>query len=316
MDKCAEGNETREAMLARHKSELKLEKDESTKALNAVKKGSKDDKKAVRKANLERETALRAKHKVELEIWDESNSRTSPGDENQDQDESETMDAFTASQIAAAEAAEAKAREELNQLKVTQDNGNVDGTAGEKKTSKAARRRAARDAKEAALRAEAEAEAEAMGPGAKEVESDALKVVLDKEGLKVFEVPSDGNCLFYAIDHQLGLESVNGVPRGASELRKAAVEYMKVHQEDFEPFVDSDDGWDGYLSAMSQNSTWGSQLELRALASVLECPINVYRAGGFVLKMGEDQPGKVLRLSFHEHYFASGTHYNSVVPAS
>uniref|UniRef100_A0A8C7NQ27 ubiquitinyl hydrolase 1 n=1 Tax=Oncorhynchus mykiss TaxID=8022 RepID=A0A8C7NQ27_ONCMY len=54
-------------------------------------------------------------------------------------------------------------------------------------------------------------------------------------GLKLREVPGDGNCLFRALGDQL-----EGHSRGHLRLRQETVQYMMAHRQDFEPFVEDD----------------------------------------------------------------------------
>ncbi|MEQ2182664.1 hypothetical protein GOODEAATRI_024599 [Goodea atripinnis] len=51
-------------------------------------------------------------------------------------------------------------------------------------------------------------------------------------GLKLREVPGDGNCLFRALGDQL-----EGHSRGHLRLRQETVQYMMSHRQDFEPFI-------------------------------------------------------------------------------
>lgn len=102
-----------------------------------------------------------------------------------------------------------------------------------------------------------------------------------------------------------------------------------------------------YCSRLATTAMWGGHPELRALASVLSRTILVYRAGQATAPLairpdGEATPDaddisadsrsnststsssmmttmdghghSPLRVSFHEHYYALGEHYNSVVP--
>lgn len=53
----------------------------------------------------------------------------------------------------------------------------------------------------------------------------------------------------------------------------------------------------------------------QALSSALQVPMQVFSAASPPLLVGEDHEGAPLRLTYHEHYYALGSHYNSVVPA-
>jgi len=111
------------------------------------------------------------------------------------------------------------------------------------------------------------------------------------------------------------------------------------NRAEYEPFAEFGEGhgahksgdhpatYEQYVANVRSTSTWGGQLELRALCEVLKVPIVVFSAESPPLTMGaehdpdgEDSEGKdwskkkAILLSFHRHYYALGEHYNSVVP--
>lgn len=53
----------------------------------------------------------------------------------------------------------------------------------------------------------------------------------------------------------------------------------------------------------------------QALSTALEVPMEVFSAMSPPLLLGQEHDGAPLLLSYHEHYYALGAHYNSVVPA-
>lgn len=52
----------------------------------------------------------------------------------------------------------------------------------------------------------------------------------------------------------------------------------------------------------------------QALSCALEVPVEVFSATSPPLLLGENFDGAPLMLTYHEHYYALGAHYNSVVP--
>lgn len=56
-------------------------------------------------------------------------------------------------------------------------------------------------------------------------------------------------------------------------------------------------------------------LPFQALCSALRAPMEVFSAMSPPLLLGQDYEGPPLLLTYHEHYYALGSHYNSVVPA-
>ena len=74
---------------------------------------------------------------------------------------------------------------------------------------------------------------------------------LEKNGLKVHEVDSDGNCLFGAISDQLyGSEDKKG------ELRLRTCEYMKENKDEYRLFLEDDMDFDKYNMNMRRDGIW------------------------------------------------------------
>lgn len=239
---------------------------------------------------------------------------------------------------------EEKHRNDLKQLAALQDvmkstngvaNGHqeVDGVTGEleaatlcdenmvkqSKISKAEKRREKKRQKEAQREKEiAEQEVEnAFLPRA--VEGKALRAILTKLGLAVHEVPSDGNCMYKAMEHQLGLL---GVTKTMSELRQETADYMLSHAEEFLPFLTSKQSGDmmtaeeyeDYCSQVSSTTAWGGQVELKALSHACKVPITVIQATGPSIEIGLEYDCKPVLLSYHRCMYEMGEHYNSLVP--
>mmetsp|Transcript_25205 Transcript_25205/g.63514 ORF Transcript_25205/g.63514 Transcript_25205/m.63514 type:complete len:138 (-) Transcript_25205:140-553(-) len=107
------------------------------------------------------------------------------------------------------------------------------------------------------------------------------------------------------------------------DLRKMAASYMRTHPDDYMPFVieDCDDPsaeFEKYCSDVEDTATWGGQVEIDALAHVLERHIAVYSTDLGCLNMGEKFQGTApsLRVCYHRHAYGMGEHYNSVVDAA
>lgn len=68
---------------------------------------------------------------------------------------------------------------------------------------------------------------------------------------------------------------------------------------------------------MKTTQAWGSQVELRAIFSLLKSPIEIYCADAPTVLMGENFGEKVpMKLAYHKHEYTMGEHYNSLVPNS
>ncbi|XP_029842373.2 deubiquitinase OTUD6B isoform X2 [Ixodes scapularis] len=153
------------------------------------------------------------------------------------------------------------------------------------------------------------------------VEDRAFKTLLAQQRLAIHEVPSDGNCMYKAVEHQLHLV---GTKKSMKTLRRDAAEYMLANAEEFLPFLTSASSggvmtreeFEEYCDKVSGTTTWGGQLELRALSHVCQVPIRVVQASGPCIEVGLEYSAPPLLLSYHRHMYEMGEHYNSLVPAA
>ncbi|XP_035689686.1 uncharacterized protein LOC118424981 [Branchiostoma floridae] len=91
------------------------------------------------------------------------------------------------------------------------------------------------------------------------------------------EVPKDGNCMFHAVADQLFRTEGRRVSHG--ELRKQVVDFLRQnphngngdHFSDFVP----DQNWEGYLSTMSHDGTWGDHIVLQAMADMFGHDVSI-----------------------------------------
>ncbi|XP_053546898.1 OTU domain-containing protein 3 [Bombina bombina] len=80
-------------------------------------------------------------------------------------------------------------------------------------------------------------------------------------GLRLREVPGDGNCLFRALADQL-----EGHSRNHLKHRQETVDYMVKHREDFEPFVEDDVPFDRHVTNLAQPGTFAGNDAIVAFA--------------------------------------------------
>lgn len=160
------------------------------------------------------------------------------------------------------------------------------------------------------------------------MELEALNANLLPRGLTVVPIKSDGNCLYRAVAHQLVVTGQGGdagaasaaAEEGYGDIRRAAAAHLREHVADFMPFVEAADegAYEAYCALVEGSAEWGGEVELRALASALRVPIEVWSAGAAQpMVVGGEHGGAAavpLRVSFHQHYYALGEHYNSVIP--
>ena len=77
----------------------------------------------------------------------------------------------------------------------------------------------------------------------------------------------------------------------------------------------SEDAFEDYCEKVAKSTTWGGQLEIRALANEYKTPIEIIQADGPVINVGGQEYGSEspLILSYHRHFYRLGEHYNSVI---
>ncbi|XP_076335679.1 deubiquitinase OTUD6B-like [Tachypleus tridentatus] len=157
--------------------------------------------------------------------------------------------------------------------------------------------------------------------GIRNVEAEKLKEMLSHRKLAIYEIPSDGNCLYKAIEHQLEL---NNIETSVPILREQTASYLREHSTDFLPFLTSsrtgdimtEDELEEYCSEIATTSAWGGQVELRIISHVFQTPIEVIQADGPSIIIGEEYIRPPLILSYHRYVYQLGEHYNSVIPAT
>nr|XP_032661149.1 deubiquitinase OTUD6B isoform X1 [Chelonoidis abingdonii] len=228
---------------------------------------------------------------------------------------------------------EQKHKEELKQLKETLlEQNKVDSVADsiasfqleereqqmqQPRISKAQKRRE----KKAALEKEreeriAEAEIENL-TGARHLESQKLAQILAARQLEIKQIPSDGHCMYRAIEDQLKNQQNSWT---VATLRSQTAEYMQSHVDDFLPFLTNPNTGDmysrgefeKYCDDIVNTAAWGGQLELRALSHILQKPIEVVQMDSPSIIVGEEYSSKPLILVYMRHAYGLGEHYNSV----
>merc|ERR1712080_326155 len=171
--------------------------------------------------------------------------------------------------------------------------------------------------------------------GARNIEADNIKEILESRGLLLQEIPSNGDCLFAGLVQQLRLRQVDS---SVKSLRKAATDELRGNSSDYLPFLShpvtgdmlNEAQFDKYCSDMQQTPAWGGQVELRALSQALKVPIEVVQADGPSMVVGEefletlsngdsgDNLEKPLTgenkliLTYLRHAYGLGEHYNAV----
>lgn len=123
-------------------------------------------------------------------------------------------------------------------------------------------------------------------------------------GLKLREVPGDGNCLFRALGDQL-----EGHSRGHLRLRQETVQYMMSHRHDFEPFVEDDVPFAQHLSNLSQPGTFAGNDAIVAFARSQQLKVVIHQLNTplWEINGAEKQACRELHIAYRY-----GDHYDSV----
>ena len=117
----------------------------------------------------------------------------------------------------------------------------------------------------------------------------------------------DGNCLFRSVADQM-----EGCPMNYATYRKFACDYMVKTRAQFEPFFVPDDeieSFDDYIANMRTNGTWGTQLELKAIADGLERHLVVWQVdqARWMIRSCTVLKAECIHLGY-----TGGVHYDSV----
>lgn len=158
------------------------------------------------------------------------------------------------------------------------------------------------------------------------VEQDKLASLLGRINLRIHNIDADGDCLYRAIEHQLGLDTSDSEGYlSHQELRDKTSEYMLDHSEKFIPFLSNDKGdsmsleeYENYCSRISKTKEWGGHLELTAISELTKKPIHIYQAENktpIIIEPQTKTNKRPILLSFHKHLYHLGEHYNSLIEA-
>lgn len=154
--------------------------------------------------------------------------------------------------------------------------------------------------------------------GPRSTEINTIKGLLEGEGLQLYNIPADGNCLYCAVNHQLQITGRSNY--SVEELREITANFMRENKDDFTPFMCNDseepitnDQFEDYCKNVTTSKFWGGHIELKALSNALKCPIKIIQASGPPTILGEDFKGPPLILTYHRHLYRLGEHYNSTM---
>uniref|UniRef100_A0AAG5D593 OTU domain-containing protein n=1 Tax=Anopheles atroparvus TaxID=41427 RepID=A0AAG5D593_ANOAO len=226
--------------------------------------------------------------------------------------------------------------EEMNRLNISEptggpnpqddnseENGEPNATEkSEQRASKAQRRREkkAQDDRERDARIKQEEEVLSK-TSPRVIENNRINEILNKRGIMSHAVPADGDCLYNAISHQLALQGIGSY--ATPELRTMAADYIEANKDTMICYMSNPDTGDmlspeefaKYCHQVRATKSWGGELEIKALSSGLQCPIEIIQAVGPSTVHGEEESSdRKLILTYHRHMYRLGEHYNSTQP--
>lgn len=302
-------------MKLRHKAEMKALMAMAAKGIGAKKKQKEDA------------TALEAAQNVQMQELERKEQAEKDAEESGDADGAATTSADGESESASASASVAPSSSSSSSSSAP--SGRVPSRAQKKKAAAAAKDQA----RQAELR---ELTKDMKDERGEEDAKIAQHMAAEAVKLRVREMVSDGHCLYRAVAdqaHRLGMQAeldIQDTRPPFMAARSLAARYIDGHRSDFEAFLLPEDengnlipldanSWKKYLSDLvnEELAVWGGHNEVVALSKALRRPIIIWSADGrmevgeeFRVANGDLQP---MHISFHQHYYGLGAHYNSVI---
>ncbi|KAE8594672.1 hypothetical protein XENTR_v10019742 [Xenopus tropicalis] len=123
-------------------------------------------------------------------------------------------------------------------------------------------------------------------------------------GLRVREVPGDGNCLFRALGDQ-----IEGHSRNHLRHRHETVEYMIKHRDDFEPFVEDDVPFDRHVANLAKSGTFAGNDAIVAFARNNQVNVVIHQLNNPLWHIRGSDKADSRELHIAYRY---GEHYDSV----
>ncbi|KAM8788700.1 OTU domain-containing protein 3 isoform 2-T2 [Rhynchonycteris naso] len=142
------------------------------------------------------------------------------------------------------------------------------------------------------------------GGGGCEEEFVSFANQLQALGLKLREVPGDGNCLFRALGDQL-----EGHSRNHLKHRQETVDYMIKQREDFEPFVEDDIPFEKHVASLAKPGTFAGNDAIVAFARNHQLNVVIHQLNAPLWQIRGTDKSNVRELHIAYRY---GEHYDSV----
>ncbi|KAI1231391.1 hypothetical protein IHE44_0007838, partial [Lamprotornis superbus] len=141
-------------------------------------------------------------------------------------------------------------------------------------------------------------------PGPVPGDSGGLAGQLRALGLKLREVPGDGNCLFRALGDQL-----EGHSRNHLQHRQDTVQFMVRQRGDFEPFVEDDVPFDKHVANLAKPGTFAGNDAIVAFARNNQMNVVIHQLNAPLWQIRGTDRSDARELHIAYRY---GEHYDSV----
>lgn len=125
------------------------------------------------------------------------------------------------------------------------------------------------------------------------ITSKEFQMYLECRGQSIIQTRGDGNCLFRAISSAIGGEFDHEF------IRDTIVLAMSTNRHRWAPFID--EPIDDYISHMSRNGTWGSDIEIQIAAEIFGVYFTVISMDGD-FTFGTDGPE--IKLAYNEQHYS------------
>lgn len=138
-------------------------------------------------------------------------------------------------------------------------------------------------------------------------ESHILAANLHPFNLSIAHIQGDGNCFFRAISHQL-----YGHEDSHAELRLQCIAHIEAERDYYANFVEGE-SFENYIKRMRKPGSWADNIEINALAELLEARIEIYVVDSkpIVIYGHHAKPERIIRL-----FYKNRNHYDSIVESS
>ena len=125
---------------------------------------------------------------------------------------------------------------------------------------------------------------------------------------KCFMIKGDRNCYFRAVSFIL-----TGVEKHHFVVRQAICDFIAVHYHDLNLFLDKYKDGKEYLidTEMRKNATWGTELEIIAMATMAKRDAIVYNHTGYLRYQSPFAQGKSIECVFIDK--RAGGHFNVIL---